>query len=174
MPCGFAPSLETLEAHASELGRLRSEAVAEAEQLKVELASQQQLVASLETELRAKQATADLLERNVGRITDLGASLAALDQRMRRRQRRAPRRPSPRRNIADFVATLAADDRLAAAALQTRPRRGRAAADGPAARRRAVDDEVVDIGERTAIEAARKLVITIGGERSTTRSSGRS
>ena len=74
--------LETLGTHASELDRLRGEAVVEAENLKLELASQHELVASLETELRSKQATADLLERNVDRITDLGVSLAALDEQM--------------------------------------------------------------------------------------------
>ena len=74
--------LATLEAHASELRKVRADALTEAAQLKRDLAAEQELVASLTTELRAKQAAADLLERNVGRITDLGASLAALDKEM--------------------------------------------------------------------------------------------
>jgi chromosome segregation ATPase len=91
-----------LEEHSAELGRLRSEALMESEQLKRDLAAQQQLVATLETQLRAKQQTADLLERNVSRITDLGASLAALDRQMDGSEpRRAP--------SGDFIATLASD-----------------------------------------------------------------
>jgi DNA repair exonuclease SbcCD ATPase subunit len=72
--------LTALEAHAAELGRLRAEALAASAELTRELASEQDRVARLTAELRAKQAAADLLERNVSRITDLGASLAALDK----------------------------------------------------------------------------------------------
>ena len=74
--------LDTLAVHATELGRLRGEAMAESERLKLALTAQEDLRAKLEDELRAKQATADLLERSVDRITDLGASLAALDEQM--------------------------------------------------------------------------------------------
>jgi hypothetical protein len=41
------------------------------------------LVLLLETELRAKQATLDLLERSADRIANLGKSLAALDKRIK-------------------------------------------------------------------------------------------
>ena len=74
--------LDTLAERATELGRLRGEAMAESERLKLALTAQEDLRAKLENELRAKQATADWLERSVDRITDLGASLAALDQQM--------------------------------------------------------------------------------------------
>ena len=55
-------------------------------------------------ELRAKQATADLLERNVGRITDLGASLAALDRQMDGSE---PSRADI--HFPDFIETVASD-----------------------------------------------------------------
>src|SRR5262249_12393161 len=75
--------LATLEVHAAELGKSRADSLAEVVQLKRAPAAQRGLVASLTTELRAKQAAAALLERSVGRITDLGASLAALDKEMK-------------------------------------------------------------------------------------------
>jgi hypothetical protein len=72
--------LESSEQRITDLEEQHSVAVAEAKRVTGELAAQQELVASLEEELRAKQATLGLLERNVHRITDLGASLAALDR----------------------------------------------------------------------------------------------
>jgi chromosome segregation ATPase len=72
--------LENSEQRITDLEEQHSAAVAEAKRVTGELAAQQELVASLEEELRAKQATLGLLERNVHRITDLGASLAALDR----------------------------------------------------------------------------------------------
>jgi hypothetical protein len=72
--------LENSEQLITDLEEQHSAAVAEAKRVTGELAAQQELVASLEEELRAKQATLGLLERNVHRITDLGASLAALDR----------------------------------------------------------------------------------------------
>jgi predicted nucleic acid-binding Zn-ribbon protein len=156
--------LGALDAHAIELGRLRSEAVAEVESLKNELSAQQDLVASLETELRAKQATADLLERSVDRITDLGASLAALDEQMSGGggdDGLGIEKSSL--HLADFVATLAADDRLAAAAPEANE-----AGEELLSMDLLLDDDrdqnVVDIGERTQAEAGRKLVVTIDGE----------
>ncbi len=155
--------LDALSAHAIELGRLRGEAATETQHLKLALAAQQKLVARLETEIRAKQATVDALERSVDRITDLGASLAALDRQMNggSHGKRDVEEAAPQ--PIDFAATLAADDKMAAAAL-------------PAADRGDVellpldlllDDEprgnVVDIGERAEIDAGRKLVVTIGG-----------
>jgi chromosome segregation ATPase len=106
--------LTRLEEHSAELGRLRADTIAERDGLRAELSAQQALVASLETDLRAKRATADMLERNVGRITDLGASLAALDRRL---DDAAPDSRPPDQRFADFVETVAADesvDRVAA------------------------------------------------------------
>lgn len=74
--------LSQVEERRDELERLRNEATGEAEELRSELAAQQELIQSLEAELKAKQATVDLLERNVQRITRLGASLSALDRQM--------------------------------------------------------------------------------------------
>jgi hypothetical protein len=72
--------LESSEQRITDLEEQHSVAVAEARRVTGELAAQQELVASLEEELRTKQATLGLLERSVHRITDLGASLAALDR----------------------------------------------------------------------------------------------
>jgi len=108
--------------HANELGKLHIEAVASARELQATLAARNELVVKLETELRGKQATVDLLERSVGRIADLGASVAALDERMNGAPpKRSSQLPAP-----------------------------------PHA-------EIIDIGERTNIEAWRKLVVTIDG-----------
>ncbi|HUQ51744.1 MAG TPA: FHA domain-containing protein [Gammaproteobacteria bacterium] len=74
--------LTALEGHAAELGRLRAEAVAVSAERDRELTAQKDLVANLTADLRAKKAATELLERSVGRITDLGASLAALDKEM--------------------------------------------------------------------------------------------
>jgi len=71
-----------LESRSAEIERTRAEALAEAAQLAKQLAAAQAAVTTLESEVRAQRVTADLLERNVGRITDLGASLAALDREM--------------------------------------------------------------------------------------------
>jgi chromosome segregation ATPase len=68
--------------HANELAKLHAAAAADAKQLQAALGARNELVAKLESELRAKQSTVDMLERSVGRIADLGASLAALDERM--------------------------------------------------------------------------------------------
>jgi predicted component of type VI protein secretion system len=67
---------------AIELENRRNEAAVEAEQLRLQIAAREKRIATLETELRVKQATEDLLERSVERITGIGASLAALDQQM--------------------------------------------------------------------------------------------
>jgi chromosome segregation ATPase len=158
----ISAELDTMSAHSIELGRLRGEAVAENHQLTLALTAQQKLVARLETEIRAKQATVDVLERSVERITDLGASLAALDQQMnggngkREVEQSAP--PS-----GTFAPTVAADHRIAAAAP--------AATDLIDVDLQPMDllldaepnGNVVDIGERTQVEAGRKLVVTIGG-----------
>ncbi|HJR70202.1 MAG TPA: FHA domain-containing protein, partial [Gammaproteobacteria bacterium] len=163
--------LDTLSAHAVELGRLRGEALAETDQVKLALAAQQELVAKLETELRAKRVAADMLERSVSRITDLGASLAALDQHMngsgdgKRHVEQAAPHPGDfaAPHSGDFAATLAADDRLQAAAPASTDR-----VDELLPMDLLLDDEpnrnVVDIGERTEIEASRKLVVTIHGQ----------
>jgi DNA repair exonuclease SbcCD ATPase subunit len=158
--------LEKLEAHASELGRLRGEAAAEADQLKAELAAQHDVIASLEAELKSKQAAANLLERNVGRITDLGASLAALDKQMNGGTRDGvdPLANQSSIHLADFVATLAIGDEAIAAEedeeeedeAEMLPMDLLLDDDRP--------DNVVDIGERLAAESPRKLIITIGGE----------
>jgi FHA domain len=125
--------LDTLGAHASELGRLRAEGVTEAKQLKVALTARNERVSVLETELRVKQATVDLLERSVSRITDLGTKLAALDERMNEGGK-PDAKPS----------------------------------DGAEAQPTSVDggrsQGVVDVGEPTDIEAARRLVLTIDGQ----------
>jgi chromosome segregation ATPase len=127
--------LQTLEAHAAELGKLRGEAVAESAELKRELRAQRDLVASLTSELRAKQAAAALLERSVGRITDLGASLAALDKEMKS----GPGDRGPK--AADVApAELLPTDFLLD--------------DGPAD----------DAAPALALQTGRKLVITLGGE----------
>jgi chromosome segregation ATPase len=151
--------LESLAEHAAELGNLRSAAVAEAEHLKLELAAQDELIGSLETELRSKQATEDLLERNVGRITDLGASLAALDRQMNGNDSE-PQQDKSALHLADFVATLATDDRApdhrAAAENADLLPMDMLLEDGDG-------DDIVDIGKQTEADAARKLVITIGG-----------
>jgi chromosome segregation ATPase len=145
--------LDTLSAHAIELARLRGEAAVEIERLNFALAAQQELAAKQGTELRAKQATADMLERSVDRITDLGASLAALDQQMQAA-------PHP----GDFGATVASDGQTGAA-----PPVASAPHDGePPPIDLLLDAEpnhnVIDIGERTKIEAGRKLVVTIDGQ----------
>lgn len=138
----------------------------EAESLKLELAAQQDLVASLETELRAKQATADLLERNVDRITDLGASLTALDEQMNGGASKGgePDVEKSSIHLADFVATLAADDRLTAAAAASDESEDVELLPMDLLLDDDPDQNVVDIGERTQTEAGRKLVITIGGQ----------
>jgi chromosome segregation ATPase len=165
-------ALEKVEAHAAELVMLRGEALTEAEHLKAELAAQQGLVASLEAELKSKQATEDLLERSVERITNLGASLAALDKQMgagaeddeelARARSESLLVPLDKSSIhlADFVATLAADERAEAAAAA-------AANEELLPMDLLLDDspnEIVDVVDRTHIEGPRKLVITLGGE----------
>jgi chromosome segregation ATPase len=160
--------LAKLGAHASELDESRSKAAAEVDNLKLELAAQQELVTSLESELRAKQAAADLLERNVDRITDLGASLAALDDRMNTDDMPAdddgPSVDASISQLKQIVATMAAP-----------PAEERPAVEGNETMLLPVDilldddddvddDDVVDVGERTGIDAARKLVIMIDGE----------
>jgi chromosome segregation ATPase len=128
--------LQSLEAHAGELGRLRGDATAEAARVKGELAAQQALVASLTSELRAKQAATALLERSVGRITDLGASLAALDKEMKAPLGHNELKPADAAASADLLPM----DLL-------------------------LDDERAGDAERAAaVQAGRKLVITIGGE----------
>jgi hypothetical protein len=162
--------LAEAEVRAVELGKQRSDAVTESERLAVELSAQQGLVASLEGELRSKQATEDLLARNVGRITDLGASLAALDREMGGSADAEPapveqslRLPADKTSLhlADFVATLTADEKqevadAAAAHWEEMLPMDMLLDDTPS--------EVVDVGEKTRIESLRRLVATIGGE----------
>ena len=147
--------LERLEEHSAELGKLRSEALAECDRLKAELAAQHDLVASLETELRAKQATADLLERNVGRITDLGASLAALDRQMDGDADQS----GAHMHFPDFIETVAADSAMVDASQEM------LSLDALIGEKS--NEDVLDIGQplggRSEI-AARKLVALLGGE----------
>lgn len=149
--------IEKLEMRAIELENRRNEAAAETEQLKLEAAAQQKRIASLETELRVKQATEDLLERSVERITDIGASLAALDQQMAG----SGAAPAAAPQLADFVATLAAEDGEAAAAPLANGATGLVPmtllADGE-------HDEVIDIGRPAESDSARKLIVMINGE----------
>ncbi len=159
---GMRAEIQKLEARVTALDRQRSEAATQAEQLTLEVAARQQLVTSLETELRAKQATEDLLERSLGRITDLGASLADLDQRMSRANG-SPRADQASPSVADLVATLAADDHLAAAAAAVATKQPELL---PVSL--LVDehdhDEMIDIGRPEGNEPAGKLIVTIGGE----------
>jgi chromosome segregation ATPase len=150
--------LARLEEHSAELGRLRGEALVERDRLKGELAAQLQRVATLETELRAKQATADLLERNVGRITDLGASLAALDRQMEGSE---PSRVNT--HLPDFIETVASDSAVAAAAPE--PANSSEMLPGDAMMTKKSDDNVVHVGKPFGKRAAaRKLVAMVGGQ----------
>jgi chromosome segregation ATPase len=156
--------LDTLAVHAAELGSLRAAAVAEVEQLKLELAAQQEVIGSLETELRAKQATADLLERNVGRITDLGASLAALDRQMTGADDDDDDDDERQQDQSalfsiDFASTVATDDRA-----PPKPDSADLLPMDMLLEGSESYADIVDIGEQTDAAAARKLVITIGGE----------
>jgi chromosome segregation ATPase len=161
---------DALEAHTLELGKVRGEELAESEHLKRALAAQQALAVQLETELRAKQATADLLERSVERLSDLGASLAALDQQMNDSVTGGKRAAEPPvLPLSDYAATVA-DDRLSAAAPPPTTHAG-VDADADADEVDSIpvlgleeEAHVVDVGEPTAGETGRKLVITIGGE----------
>ena len=158
---GMRAEIHKFETRVAELDRQRNEAATEAEQLKREVAAQQKLVTSLETELRVKQATEDLLERSLGRITDLGASLADLDQRMGRANG-SPRADQVSPSVADFVATLAVDDHIAAAAA--------VATEQPELQAMNLllhehdRDEVIDIGRPEGNGPVGKLIVTIGGE----------
>lgn len=154
--------IEKVDARAAEAAKLRADAAAEVEQLKRELTAQREAMTHLETELRAKKATADLLERSVGRITNLGASLAALEQRMDSDAEAAG--PRPILPIADLVATIAAD----------RVQPTTADASSKPTELLPIDllldnapsDDIVDVGvgERPELDAGRKLVLTVGGE----------
>jgi chromosome segregation ATPase len=116
-----------------ELTSANSDLAGRVAELDKSLAVQHDLVASLTAELRAKQAAADVLERSVDRITDLGASLAALDKEMHGGD-------GERRAANGGAEELLPIDLL-------------------------LDDEFAhDAGQRAAVEARRKLVITIGGE----------
>ena len=140
-----------IEEHSAELKQVRDETIAESDRVKTELAAQRDLVASLEKELRAKQATEDLLERNVGRITDLGASMAALDRQMAGSE---PRSADPR--FRDFVETVASD----AASDSDESRQMRSL---EALIRREKNEGVWDVGEPSGKpETARKLVVLLG------------
>jgi hypothetical protein len=139
--------LARLEEHSAELGRLRGEALAECDRLKGELAAQQERVATLETEVRAKRATADLLERNVGRITDLGASLAALDRQMDSEPHRG------------HVETVASDEAPA------KPNEPKELLPVDAMIGKASDGDVVHIGKTSSKRVAvRKLVALLNGQ----------
>jgi chromosome segregation ATPase len=158
---GMRASIQKLETQAAELDRQRREAATEAEQLKLQAAAQQKRITLLETELLAKQATEDLLERSVGRITDLGASVAALDQRMSGGGGSPPAEQLAS-SLNDFAATLDGTDRMAAAAAaateQTELLPIRALLDEHDG------DDVFDIGCPTSTESGRKLIVSIGGE----------
>lgn len=91
-----------LEQEAAQAAAARDHAVAEAHKAGAELAARQHVIAGLEAEVRAKQAAVDLLERNVGRLTELGASLAALDRQMEAHD-------EPGFELVDFAATVASD-----------------------------------------------------------------
>jgi len=127
--------LDTLGAHASELGRLRADAITEAKQLKIALTARNERISVLETELRVKQATADLLERSVSRITDLGTRLAALDERVNGGKHEET--PSAPHAGTEPQPTVVDDGR---------------------------NQEVFDVGERTGIEAGRKFRLTVDGQ----------
>ena len=58
-----------------------AEATAEAENLRRELEARAEVVVRLEFGLSARQQALDLLERNVQRLDQLGASLAGLDNK---------------------------------------------------------------------------------------------
>ncbi len=146
---GLRDDLGRIEEHSAELGALRSDAVAECGRLKTELVAQQDLVAKLEAQLRAKQATADLLERNVGRITDLGASLAALDRQMVEDQGRRPDSHLP-----DFVETVASGAKSAPNAWKNVRSLEELIGDA---------EEIVDVGEPLGKVTPRKLVVMVGG-----------
>lgn len=150
--------LDELAARASELEAQRSQAAAESEQLRNELAAQHKRVATLETELRATQATADLLERSVSRISDLGARVAALDERMHL-EPGAAQADKPAAASMDFAETVAADERVEAAADEVAELLPMALLLGDKG-----NGEASDGGEHTDAEAPRKLVAIIGGE----------
>jgi chromosome segregation ATPase len=127
---------------AAEAARLHDEALEETKRLKAEAVVQRESIARLEADLGKKQAAADLLERNVGRITDLKASMAALDLRL---DEKAGARDSA---LIDFGSTVASDKPLGAvgpadddlpgdALVRTRSTFDRANRDVPEARARA-------------------------------------
>jgi chromosome segregation ATPase len=128
----------------ADLERLRATAVSEVDQREQELSTQRELVASLDLELHAKQATLDFLQRNVQRITDLGASLAALDRRMTAGadafavQGSEPGVHEDESLFPDFVSTVASGEQGAA--------------------------DLVDIGVPHVRAGERKLVAMMGGE----------
>jgi chromosome segregation ATPase len=144
--------LARLEEHSAELGRLREETLAERDRLKSELATQQQRAEVLETQLRAKQATADLLERNVGRITDLGASLAALDRQMEGSEPNG----SP---VAEYIETVASDNAPA------KPSEPKELLPVDAMMGKPSEGDVVHIGKSSMKRVAvRKLVAMLNGQ----------
>jgi chemotaxis protein MotB len=129
-------AIEKLQMQAIELENRRNEAAAEADQLRREIVARETRIATLEAELRVKQATEDLLERSVERITGIGASLAALDQQMTDKG----------------TATTAPMANGAATSLPMQPRESDE------------HDEIVDIGRPIETESPRKLIVTINGE----------
>jgi chromosome segregation ATPase len=153
--------LESVEAHAAELGKLRTEGVAEAERLKTELDVQRELVASLRRELGAKQAATDLLERSVGRITDLGARLAALDEVMRHTaEDNEPAGSKPVLRVTDFAATVVTNEKDPLVAEIEAAERQRAPIDKILADKPAAEKPELPV----LTDEQRKLVFTIGGE----------
>jgi hypothetical protein len=98
-----------------------------------------------------------LLERSVGRITNLGASLAALDERINSGVAKRDADPAAS-HASDFITTLAVDSgsdspsprhaggELLRVEFDDGPRRG-----------------VVDAGERANVEAGRRLVVMVDG-----------
>ncbi len=77
-----AEELRRAGQRAAELDAVHSAALSESADLQSKLAAQRELVSNFEQELRAKHAALDVLQRNVQRISDLRASVAALDRRI--------------------------------------------------------------------------------------------
>ncbi|HEX6997569.1 MAG TPA: FHA domain-containing protein [Gammaproteobacteria bacterium] len=143
--------LAQTEVRVAELERLRESAEGKADRLRTELAAQQELVASLERDLKTKQAAVDLLERNVQRITDLGASLAQLDRRF------DAGKADIDAELMDFGTTLASEDRAEAPAEAVELLPPEALMDG-------ADEEEEEAAPVVHARTDRKLVATINGE----------
>lgn len=75
-------SLENATARLSELETRREDLETENRDLQAEIGEQMDRVLGLENELEDSRRTADMLDRNVRQINDLGASLEALDRQL--------------------------------------------------------------------------------------------